>query len=641
MAFFIVSPLQANAADWKHYQRGAELYNQGKYPEAIKELERAASISAKASTLRKLAEAYEKNKNYQKAADTYYREAEVHRKRGDTNTYLAVKNRADALNTEISIYLDLQLQLPETTLAKYEPATGTYFGAYIEQDAISKESGNKYQNFNQKTGKQHSIFFNYHKYGSAFPQATATNLKDVNGALQLALEPSNLADVKDNTYLRQFAKDAKASGIPIFLRFASEMNGDWVPWHGNPTLYKEKFRLVAKVMKEEAPNVAMVWVPNSVPVHNIHDYYPGDDVVDWVGVNLYSVPYFNGNANQPAEHVNPLDLLDPIYEAYASRKPIMIGEYGASHFTSVGNKDVSKFAITKMNMFYQGLRMNYPRVKAVHWFSVDTLTSPYVTPDRKLNNFSLTVNSKVLDAYKKVVAHPYYLSNVTNGLYANDPLFTGSVVESLHQKTIYHSVTGHTFAKTYDPYMSKIVYRLNDQILSESNQYPFAFTLDYAKLKAGTNKLEAIVFDSKNQVAGRQTVNFIKGPLIGNLAENQITLFTNERLAFHHGGAMQLLAAPYIKSERTMVPLRFISESLGASVKWNGSTKEITIENNQNKMILKEGSRTVTINGQSQIIEAAPEIKNGTTFVPLRFISEQLGSTVHYDTKTRSINITY
>ncbi len=119
-------------------------------------------------------------------------------------------------------------------------------------------------------------------------------------------------------------------------------------------------------MKEDAPNVAMAWVPNSVPVHNIDEYYPGDQWVDWIGVNLYNAPYFNGEASQPAEYVNPLDLVEPIYQTYADRKPIMIGEYGASHFTTVGNQDVTKFGTTKMNMFYHGLKMKYPRVKSLH-----------------------------------------------------------------------------------------------------------------------------------------------------------------------------------------------------------------------------------------------------------------------------------
>ena len=75
----------------KHYQAGVTLLQQGKITQAIHELEHAVLQSPQGAYLRKLAEAYEANGQYQKAADTYYREAQVHLKRGDTDAYLVVK----------------------------------------------------------------------------------------------------------------------------------------------------------------------------------------------------------------------------------------------------------------------------------------------------------------------------------------------------------------------------------------------------------------------------------------------------------------------------------------------------------------------------------------------------------------------
>lgn len=630
----------AEASDWKHYQRGVELLSSGKVREAIVELEKAAAISSKASTLRKLAEAYERNQEFQKAANTYYQEAEIHRKRGDTQTYLAVKAMADSLHSDIDIFVDLKVKTPSQMLGKYEPSTGMYFGAYIEQDRIAKQSGNKYGNFNNVTGKKHSVFFVYHRYGQDFPTNFAKLVKDVGGAIHISMQPeSGLAAVKDDTYLRKFARAAKDAGVPIFLRFASEMNGSWVKWHGNPSLYKQKFQLVSKVMKEDAPNIAMAWVPNSVPANTINDYYPGDEWVDWVGVNLYSVPFFNGKASEPADDVNPLDLLDPIYKTYANRKPIMIGEYGASHFSSVRNQDKTKFGVTKMSMFYQGLRMKYPRVKAVHWFSVNTLDAPYVTEDRRLNNFSLTEKPAFLQAYKNIIQHPYFLSDVVNGLYAKEETQKGSTSVSLSGSSINESVNGIGFIKTYDPYVSKVAYHLNDKFLSESNQYPFSFKIDFNLLKTGTNKLEVVVYDSKNKVASRKTVSFQKGEKITDLTGRDMILTLGNRVAYTADGPMLLLVAPFTKEQRTLVPLRFISENLGANVGWNGSRREITVELGKNKIILVEGMRQVKVNGKNFTIEAAPEILNGTTFVPLRFIAEQLGSTINYESSTRAIII--
>ena len=66
----------------------------------------------------------------------------------------------------------------------------------------------------------------------------------------------------------------------------------------------------------------------------------------------------------------------------------------------------------------------------------------------------------------------------------------------------------------------------------------------------------------------------------------------------------------------------------------------MTISDSGKTLILKEGNRQVTVNGQNQTIEVAPEIKQGVTFVPLRFISEQLGADVVWNANARSISIT-
>jgi hypothetical protein len=56
-------------------------------------------------------------------------------------------------------------------------------------------------------------------------------------------------------------------------------------------------------------------------------------------------------------------------------------------------------------------------------------------------------------------------------------------------------------------------------------------------------------------------------------------------------------------------------------------------------MSLVQDSKNVKINGASSTIDVAPIVKNGTTLVPVRFISEQLGSVVHYESKDQKITI--
>lgn len=641
-----ILPVQtADASDWKHVKAGMDAQKAGNCTVAVLHFQKALSISKKASTYRGLAQCYEKLGQFQSAANTYYAEAALHQKLGATQTYLATKQLADNLNSEAELYLEYN-KVHTQPLAKYEPASGMYFGAFIDHDpkyvSMSSAAGNKYKEFNNLVGKQHSTYFVYHTYGQPFPKAIANRVKEAGGGLQIALQPeSGLNAVQNNDYLRQFAADAKASGIPIFIRFASEMNGDWVKWHGNPTLYKQKFQLVAKVLRENASNIAMVWSPNSMPAATIHDYYPGDAAVDWIGMNIYANPYNNGQAHISTVNVNPLDFLDTVYNKYPN-KPMMIAEFGASHFSRTTNgkaEDQTKFGQTKMRLFYEGMRLKYPRVKSVHWFSVDTLTSQYVGENRRLNNFSLTRNQTMLNTYKEIVKQPYYLTKVVNGPGVSSSN-QGIAYLNLNNTTVRSNGTIKVgaYVKTYDPYISKVVYTLNGSKVGESKAFPYNISISTGSLKA-TNTLTATAYDSKNRIATTKTVTFKKGAAVPTVQKGEIRLFLNDKLAYLNGGASELAIAPFTTEGRTLVPIRFISENLGATVNYNSSTKAITIKKGSTNLVMTIGSKTGTRNGQKISFEAAPIVKNGNTFVPLRVVADALNAKINYDAKTNGIHI--
>lgn len=645
----LVVPTNVSSAEtvyhWKFYVDAVKLMDEGKYAQAIPKLQEALKYSEEAAYLRKLAEAYEATNQFQKAAETYYREAEVARrigeKSGDLNTYFAVLAKADSLNTSIEFYAEQAGKaVSPVKLAKFEPERGMYIGAYIEKDNNVRQSGvEKYKMFNGLAGKQQAIYLTYQQYGSSFPTYWAQQVKAAGGAIQLAFEPNGGLDkVKDDEYLREYARAAQAVGVPIFLRFASEMNGNWVPWNGNPALYIEKFRLVANVMKEEAPNVAMLWSPGANPKNKIHDYYPGDEWVDWVGVSLYSVKFFNGDPTKPAAHVNPLDSLDYIYRAYADRKPIMISEFGATHFSKADNKDATLFAITKMSMLYHGAKLKYPRVKAIHWFSMNTLTdSP--NAERSLNNFSLTENGELLQAYGKLTQDPYYLSSVPlNEGGPSVATASRSNIVRLDEETVRGDATGYIWVKTYDPYISKVVIRVNGVQAAVRTQYPFSYPIDASKLGVGAQQLEVIVYDSQGREAARKSLKFKTGHPVGELKENEIRMYLGDRFAYTAEGMLQLQAAPYSEKGNTLVPLRFISEQLGAKVKWNAANKSVTITGKKT-IVLTQDSTQAVVDGKTQQIDAAPRMKNGALFVPLRFINGLLGGSTSYKASEQSISI--
>lgn len=91
-------------------------------------------------------------------------------------------------------------------------------------------------------------------------------------------------------------------------------------------------------------------------------------------------------------------------------------------------------------------------------------------------------------------------------------------------------------------------------------------------------------------------------------------------------------AQPYLNADqRTMVPVRFIAENLGAEVSWNGEKEIVTILLDTTEIVLEIGGSTALVNGVEVAFDTAAILKDRRTFVPLRFVSETLDCKVKWD----------
>lgn len=97
--------------------------------------------------------------------------------------------------------------------------------------------------------------------------------------------------------------------------------------------------------------------------------------------------------------------------------------------------------------------------------------------------------------------------------------------------------------------------------------------------------------------------------------------------------------APVIKEGRTFVPLRGVLEMLDAFVYWDADKRTAIVKNDDVKIELPIGRIGVSVNGEIAIIDAPSFIENGRTMVPLRFISETLGYKVDWNGDKREITI--
>ncbi len=92
-----------------------------------------------------------------------------------------------------------------------------------------------------------------------------------------------------------------------------------------------------------------------------------------------------------------------------------------------------------------------------------------------------------------------------------------------------------------------------------------------------------------------------------------------------------------IKNNRSLIPLRSISEKLGCNVNWNAASKEISIEKDNKKALFTINQLLANNNGTLVTLDAAPEIISGITYVPVRAVAHCLGAKIDY----YSINNTY
>lgn len=176
---------------------------------------------------------------------------------------------------------------------------------------------------------------------------------DPNFSMQSIAEGDWDADLHD------WCSDAAATGIPLLAEFGTEVNGFWFPWNGKwngadhkgwgdpgeydgPERFREAYRQIVEICEEEGadditwffhPDVGG-WPPK--PWNDAWDYYPGDDVIDWVGMSDYG-PQKPG---QPWESFHSrmdafiYELLDHI----GDDKPLAVLEYGAAAAPNAGQQ---------------------------------------------------------------------------------------------------------------------------------------------------------------------------------------------------------------------------------------------------------------------------------------------------------------
>ncbi len=335
----------------------------------------------------------------------------------------------DAVESTTSLTLTAKAFLP---LIQTAIRPSLYWGAIVDGQAPSTSNmqpGGVYDTFEKLVGKDMAIIHWGQPWimNGTFQNFNASSFDSVRnhgsiplidwgswliggGAVQPQFQLSTIYNGTYDTYIHQWALDAKTWGHPFFLRFDWEMNGTWqFPWaeqiNGNqPGDYVKAWRHVHDIFTSVgATNVTWVWCPNiSSPVtRSMSSLYPGDAYVDWTcldGYNQYST-WLGFNSIFTGSGVNW------IYDSYqqllalAPTKPIMIGEFAS---LEAGDGGAAKAAWITDALSSQ-IPSRFPAIKAVIWFDWDA--------GDPANTFPVDSSSASASAFASAIKSQYYDTN--------------------------------------------------------------------------------------------------------------------------------------------------------------------------------------------------------------------------------------
>ncbi|MFX3632454.1 MAG: copper amine oxidase N-terminal domain-containing protein, partial [Candidatus Pristimantibacillus sp.] len=121
--------------------------------------------------------------------------------------------------------------------------------------------------------------------------------------------------------------------------------------------------------------------------------------------------------------------------------------------------------------------------------------------------------------------------------------------------------------------------------------------------------------------------------------KNHIEMTIGKKNAIAGDKAITLDVPPLELKGTTYVPIRFVSEAMGATLKWDNKLNRVTVIKGSTMLEMVIGNKEIVVNGARSETQVAPIIRNGRTLIPVRLFSEKLGLKVIYDGKTKKITI--
>lgn len=559
-----------------------------------------------------VADAYDRGGNFAKAAEYYERYIPYGEYMNWTDGVRIARMKVAQYRPSVSMYTDaVQSQ--------------RYFGSRNE-----REFGVLYGEVAEETKTNESMILLYIDYGnmpSDWERSILDKAKERGTAVEIAWniqgEGAALADIPNQgEYVNAFLDVLNQySTVPIYLRIGAEMNV-W-PVKADPQQFRTAFSFIADLVHARTSHVATVWsvAHASDWETKMEDFYPGDEYVDWVGISAYMIRHFQGQ-EWPAEQrftevsfgtgaaADPVLLVKETVEKFGNRKPIMLAECGSAHTTTSLGTDNTDWAVTNLQRMYWFVPMVYPQVKLIAYFNT------YISPET--NDFALVHNSALEQTYQGLVQAPHFIQSQYSGNAAHTyrPVTWDMVLPQ--KNTAFYSYP-HVFGDD----KPQVRYYVDGNLVGERTEIPYRLDLDLSGYSLGAHTIRS---------------EAVSGGAV--MAVQECTIQVAEMIHVQVDGTeIAADVPPVMESDRVLVPMRSIFEALGASVTWEESTGTAVARKGQIEVELSIDQKVMKKNGNSIELDVPARMINDRTMVPVRAVSEALEAAVTWVDESATVQI--
>jgi hypothetical protein len=294
---------------------------------------------------------------------------------------------------------------PEQPAIQIPPPGQLYHGVFTAQRGGDRDeiTCSDIQSYEQTVGKPAAwVYFSNHWFlQRTFPAETAAWIRAAGSVpyirLMLWSSPEQGQEEKLFTLQRilrgdfdedflSWGRAAAGFGSPVIAEYGTEVNGKWYPWNGwwngqaetaqygepaipdGPEQFRAAYRRIITLTRAAgARNLTWVFHVNyndspQAAWNRFENYYPGDDVIDWIGVSVYGAQ--KPDSNQWPEFRSVMDSVYPRLAALSATKPIIVAEFGATRDNILGSQ-----ALWAQRALGDLSSNRWPRVIGFSWFN--------------------------------------------------------------------------------------------------------------------------------------------------------------------------------------------------------------------------------------------------------------------------------